>query len=173
MTFALEIYIALAALALFFLSLANPRPGVPRRLALALAAVGVVASWWTFGARGDLFHGTYRVDAFSQSFKFIIAWQNLANGDIGLGASGTKYIVGASASTPGNLIIGANARAYNAIVTVTDAACISVNFALSNNFLVTLGGNRTLKAPTNCTVGQGGSIYFIQDIFSMFQSYSL
>jgi hypothetical protein len=76
---------------------------------------------------------------------------------------GTKYIVGASASTPGNLIIGANARAYNAIVTVTDAACISVNFALANNFLVTLGGNRTLKAPTNCTVGQGGSIYFIQD----------
>ena len=77
--------------------------------------------------------------------------------------TGTKYIVGASASTPGNLIIGANARAYNAIVTVTDAACISVNFALANNFLVTLGGNRTLKAPTNCTVGQGGSIYFIQD----------
>jgi len=76
---------------------------------------------------------------------------------------GTKFIVGASASTPGNLIVGANARAYNAIVTVTDAACISVNFALSNNFLVTLGGNRTLKAPTNCTVGQGGNIYFIQD----------
>ena len=62
---------------------------------------------------------------------------------------GTKYIVGASASTPGNLIVGANARAYNPIVTVTDAACISVNFALSNNFLVTVGGNRTLKAPTN------------------------
>ena len=34
---------------------------------------------------------------------------------------------------------------------------------MANNFLVTLGGNRTLKAPTNCTVGQGGSIYFIQD----------
>jgi len=76
---------------------------------------------------------------------------------------GTKHIVGASASTPGNLIVGANARAYNKIVTVTDAACISVNFALSNNFLVTVGGNRTLKAPTNCTVGQSGNIYFIQD----------
>ena len=67
---------------------------------------------------------------------------------------GTKYIVGASASTPGNLIVGANDKSLYAIVTVTDAACISVNFALSNNFLVTLGGNRTLKAPTNCTVGQ-------------------
>jgi len=76
---------------------------------------------------------------------------------------GTKYIIGASASTPGNLIIGGNARAYNPIVTVTDAACISVNFALGNNFLVTLAGNRTLKAPANCTVGQGGNIYLIQD----------
>jgi hypothetical protein len=26
-----------------------------------------------------------------------------------------------------------------------------------------LAGNRTLKAPANCTVGQGGNIYFIQD----------
>ena len=76
---------------------------------------------------------------------------------------GSKFIVGASASTPGNFVIGTNARAYNPIVTVTDAACISVNMALGNNFLVTLGGNRTLKKPVNCTVGQGGNIYFIQD----------
>ena len=76
---------------------------------------------------------------------------------------GSKFIVGASASTPGNFVIGTNARAYNPIVTVTDAACISVNMALGNNFLVTLGGNRTLKKPANCTVGQGGNIYFIQD----------
>ena len=76
---------------------------------------------------------------------------------------GTKYIVGASASTPGNFVIGTNARAYNPIVTVTDAACISVNMALGNNFLVTLAGNRTLKKPANCTVGQGGNIYLVQD----------
>ena len=76
---------------------------------------------------------------------------------------GTKYIIGASASTPGNLVIGSNARAYTPIVTVTDAACVSVNFALGNSFLVTLGGNRTLKAPANCTAGQSGNIYFIQD----------
>jgi len=76
---------------------------------------------------------------------------------------GTKYIIGASASTPGNLVIGSNARVYTPIVTVTDAACVSVNFALGNSFLVTLGGNRTLKAPANCTAGQSGNIYFIQD----------
>ena len=82
---------------------------------------------------------------------------------VNVSLTGTKYIVGASASTPGNLIIAGNARAYNPIVTITDAACISVNFALGNNFLVTLAGNRTLKSPANCTVGQGGNIYFIQD----------
>jgi hypothetical protein len=63
----------------------------------------------------------------------------------------------------GALKIGTSARAYNPIVTVTDAACISVNFALGNNFLVTLAGNRTLKAPVNCTAGQTGNFYVIQD----------
>ena len=63
----------------------------------------------------------------------------------------------------GALKIGTSARAYNPIVTVTDAACISVNFALGNNFLVTLAGNRTLKAPANCTAGQTGNFYVIQD----------
>ena len=32
-----------------------------------------------------------------------------------------------------------------------------------NNFLVTLGGNRTLAAPSNATTGQTGSIYVVQD----------
>ena len=63
----------------------------------------------------------------------------------------------------GALKVGTSARAYSPIVTVTDAACISVNFALGNNFLVTLGGNRTLKAPANCTAGQTGNFYVIQD----------
>ena len=63
----------------------------------------------------------------------------------------------------GALKIGTSARAYSPIVTVTDAACISVNFALGNNFLVTVAGNRTLKAPANCTAGQTGNFYVIQD----------
>ena len=76
---------------------------------------------------------------------------------------GSKFIIGASASTPVNFVVGSNARTYSPIVTVTDAACISVNMALGNNFLVTLAGNRTLKKPVNCTVGQGGNIYLVQD----------
>ena len=63
----------------------------------------------------------------------------------------------------GSLKVGTSARAYNPITTLTDAASIAVNFALGNNFLVTIGGNRTLAAPTNAVAGQTGQIYVIQD----------
>ena len=63
----------------------------------------------------------------------------------------------------GSLKIGTSARAYNPITTLTDAASITSDFALGNNFLVTLAGNRTLAAPTNAVAGQSGSIYIIQD----------
>jgi len=63
----------------------------------------------------------------------------------------------------GSLKVGTSARAYSPFVTVTDAACISVNFALGNTFVVTIGGNRTLKAPANCTAGQSGTFHIIQD----------
>ena len=49
----------------------------------------------------------------------------------------------------GSLKVGTSARAYNPITTLTDATSIAVDFALGNNFLVTIGGNRTLAAPSN------------------------
>ena len=49
------------------------------------------------------------------------------------------------------------------VTTLTDAATIAVNFADSNNFVVTLGGNRTLGNPTNQVAGQSGSIFVVQD----------
>ncbi len=63
----------------------------------------------------------------------------------------------------GSLKVGTSARAYNPITTLTDAASIAVDFALGNNFLVTIGGNRTLAAPSNAVAGQSGCIYVIQD----------
>lgn len=63
----------------------------------------------------------------------------------------------------GSLKVGTSARAYNPITTLTDAASIAVDFALGNNFLVTIGGNRTLAAPTNAVAGQSGQIHVIQD----------
>ncbi len=73
MAFLHETYLALVALALFGLSLAEPKAGTARKLALVLSAVGVVTAAWSFGARGELFYGAYRVDAFSQCLKFLVA----------------------------------------------------------------------------------------------------
>jgi hypothetical protein len=79
------------------------------------------------------------------------------------------------------VVIGTDVQAYDAdtaktdvtqiftaaqrgeITTLTDAATIAVDFADSNNFIVTLGGNRTLGNPTNQVAGQSGSLFVVQD----------
>jgi hypothetical protein len=50
-----------------------------------------------------------------------------------------------------------------AITALTDGATITPDFAVANNFSVTLGGNRTLANPSNLTAGQSGSIFITQD----------
>jgi len=52
-----------------------------------------------------------------------------------------------------------------AVVPLTDAATITPDFSLGNNFAVSpsLGGNRTLANPTNLVAGQSGMIYLPQD----------
>jgi hypothetical protein len=59
--------------------------------------------------------------------------------------------------------ITASGPASSAPLALTDGATITPNFALRNNFSVTLGGNRTLANPGNITVGQSGIIYISQD----------
>lgn len=49
------------------------------------------------------------------------------------------------------------------IVTLTDGATITADFSASNDFTVTLGGNRTMANPSNITVGQKGVIVIRQD----------
>jgi hypothetical protein len=60
-------------------------------------------------------------------------------------------------------IISVSGPVKSFITTLTDATSITVSMNTGNNFLVTLGGNRTLAAPSNATAGQTGSIYVIQD----------
>jgi len=50
-----------------------------------------------------------------------------------------------------------------AVTALTDASTIAVDFNSSNNYSVTLAGNRTLGQPTNQVVGQSGSIFVTQD----------
>lgn len=79
------------------------------------------------------------------------------------------------------LAIGTNVQAYNAntavtnvaqsfsaaqrgtVSALTDGATITPDFAVANNFSVTLGGSRTLANPTNLTTGQSGVIRIAQD----------
>jgi len=49
------------------------------------------------------------------------------------------------------------------ISALTDGATITADFAVANNFSVTLGGNRTLANPSNVTAGQSGCIFISQD----------
>jgi len=55
--------------------------------------------------------------------------------------------------------------AFTPIVTLTDATSVAVDLNVGNVFIVTLGGNRTLAAPTNTTtnIGQTGQIVVQQD----------
>ena len=53
--------------------------------------------------------------------------------------------------------------AYNATVTLTDGATISWDTAAAPVAKVTLGGNRTMAAPTNLKDGAFYSLYIIQD----------
>ena len=49
------------------------------------------------------------------------------------------------------------------VTALTDGATITIDMADSNNFSVTLAGNRTFANPSNDTAGQSGSIFITQD----------
>ena len=67
----------------------------------------------------------------------------------------------ATSTTKG--ITPANLNDYTAPQTLTDGATIAWNMALGVNANVTLGGNRTLGAPTNIRAGSSGLLTITQD----------
>ena len=49
------------------------------------------------------------------------------------------------------------------VTALTDGATVTPDFAVANNFSLTIGGNRTLANPSNLTAGQSGVIVITQD----------
>lgn len=82
----------------------------------------------------------------------------IGTGDVGLSSNGVARTLGLLETA--QTYTGGKA---SEITTLTDATNIDIDLSLSNNFTVTLAGNRNLNNPTNKVAGQSGSIFIIQD----------
>lgn len=93
---------------------------------------------------------------------------NHAGSDITSGTVGIAYLPEATTAqfrdnTADKLLSTDQVWAAAAYVSLTDAATIAVDMSTGINFTVTLGGNRTLGAPSNTKAGQAGTILVYQD----------
>ena len=81
----------------------------------------------------------------------------------------TTDVVSAIASiTLANIAQLATAQSFSAaqrgtVSALTDGSTVTADFAVANNFSLTIGGNRTLANPSNLTAGQHGVIVITQD----------
>lgn len=111
----------------------------------------------------DVVSGTVALSSINIDGGSITGITDLAIGDGGTGASTASAALanlgGAATASVQTFTAGQRAE----ITTLTDGATITPDMDDSNNFVVTLGGNRTMANPSNLTAGQSGSIFIIQD----------
>lgn len=80
-----------------------------------------------------------------------------------ISVTGGDTNIGLSITTKGTGLVLFNDGAFNAEATLTDGSTISWDVGSSPVAKVTLGGNRTLSAPTNSAAGQFIALTVIQD----------
>lgn len=93
---------------------------------------------------------------------------SLTAGELAINTTDLKLYVGDGAAVQTVAVSPTVPHTFTAgirgeITTLTDGATITPDMDDSNNFTVTLGGNRTLANPTNLVAGQSGSIFIVQD----------
>jgi len=115
--------------------------------------------------------GTANLDVVDIDGAVNIAAATTMLGTLTVGVNDTGHDVKIFGATSGKYVewdesvdrLTVSGNAVGLIVGLTDGSTISTNLALSNNFSVTLAGNRTLANPSNIAAGQSGSIFITQD----------
>lgn len=140
--------------------------GTPATISLdAIAAAVPTAADWSNNSHKitSLANGSAAQDA--AAFGQLAS----ASSPLALSKGGTGTSAGSAAALLSTLgaaaLAGATFTGWTApaVVALTDAATIAVNAALGNDFRVTLGGNRTLGAPSNPVDGQRIDFQITQD----------
>lgn len=128
----------------------------------SMTVTGNVTATQFYGG-GAYLTGVSATKATNVSGGFAVLTSAQISADVSIG--GSLYVnvaEGIGVPTPlGQIHIAKNAIAD--VVSLTDAADVSIGFANGQNFSLTLADNRTLSNPTNCVPGQVGSIFIIQD----------
>lgn len=104
-----------------------------------------------------------RTSASTAASRTITGTTNVITVTNGDGVSGNPTLTVGSLVARTDTAQSFSAAQRGAITALTDGATITPDFAVANNFSVTLGGNRTLANPSNLTAGQSGSIFISQD----------
>ena len=128
----------------------------------SMTVTGNVTATQFYGGGANL-TGVSATKATNVSGGFAVLTSAQISADVSIGGSLYVHVAeGIGVATPlGQIHIAKNAIAD--VVSLTDAANVSIGFANGQNFSLTLADNRTLDNPTNCVTGQVGSIFIIQD----------
>lgn len=110
--------------------------------------------------QGVTFDGTANITVVTAGSGISVTGTAVANTGVLSVNGGTGAITNVAVT---NAAQSFSAAQRGAISALTDGATITPDFAVANNFSVTLSGSRTLANPTNLTAGQSGVIYVTQD----------